>query len=41
MVVTFFLKQASECSDHSFLDVMVVDTTAISTPNDKVPLYTV
>lgn len=38
IMTTFFLKQSSQCFDQSLLDLIVVDTTAISTPDDKVPL---
>lgn len=36
--LTFFLKVNSEHLDQSFREVIEVETTAISTPLDKVPL---
>lgn len=38
---TFFRKCSCESFDHSLEDAIPVDVTAISTPLDRVPLYTV
>lgn len=40
-LVIFFLKCASHFLDQSLGDVLVVETTAISTPLESVPLYMV
>lgn len=38
---TLFLKRLSRCFDQSLAEVAVTEATAISTPLDSVPLYTV
>lgn len=39
--LTFFRKAVSECTDQSSRELIVVEMTAISTPLDSVPLYTI
>lgn len=41
MLYTFFLNCSSKVFDQSSRDFTAIDVTAISTPLDRVPLYTV